>query len=136
MNQIPPKPKRPLKSQNEKNVKKHHFLRISVIFGVMILFCPKLHFFWQQNPCLYLALFWFSNNLNYPPKIQIWTNVKKSPPQEKKMMMMFLFGSKMNFKGCFWFQQHCICGYLLLHLEQYNCVFVDLFLTPLNAFQL
>ena len=43
-NQIPPKPKTPLKSQKFKKPKKHNFLRIPVIFDVMFLFCPKLPF--------------------------------------------------------------------------------------------
>ena len=36
--------KHPLKVKNQKSKKKHHFLRIPVIFGVMFLFCPKLSF--------------------------------------------------------------------------------------------
>ena len=57
----------------------------------------------SQNQCLYLSPFWFSKNLNYPPKIQILTNVKTSPPQEniKKLVMMFLFGSKKVFSKVF-----------------------------------
>ena len=36
--------------------------------------------------------------------------------------MVFLFGSKMYFYGYFWFWQHWICCYLLLHCVLHICI--------------
>ena len=49
--------------------------------------------------------FLFSKNLNYPPKIQILTNVKTSPPQEKIKIDddVFVWIQKCILKGVFGF---------------------------------
>ena len=49
--------------------------------------------------------FMFSKNWNYPPKIQIWTNVKTSPTQEKIKIDndVFVWIKKCILKGVFGF---------------------------------
>ena len=49
--------------------------------------------------------FWFRKKINYPPKIQILTNVKTSPPQESMNIGddVFVLIQKSILKGVFGF---------------------------------
>ena len=79
--------------------------------------------------------FLFSKNWNYPPKIQILTNVNPSPPLEniKKLMMMFLFASKNLFwKGVFGF---CSITFVVICYYTFNnkTVFLLSFFDPFKC---
>ena len=81
------------------------------------------------------SLFLFSKNLNYPPKIKIWTNVKTSPPQENKNINddPFVLIKKFTLKCVFVFGSigfADICYYTFSN----EIVFLLRFLTPFDAF--
>ena len=60
----------------------------------------------------------------FASKIKIFTIVKTSPSQEniKINYWVFVWIKKNYFEGCFWFWQHRICFYLLLHCVRHICI--------------
>ena len=106
INQIPPKPKTPFNSQKLKN-QKTSLSEDSSYLWCDVFVLSKITFieFFFVLAAIAMSLFnpfLFSKNWNYPPKIQILTNVKTSPPQKNiKNIDDVLFGSKNAFKRVF-----------------------------------